>query len=569
MLRRIVAVVVSTRNSSFPSHPRIRLYSSRNLLRERKFQAFDMIRYASTEKTKVEKTLEMLKDDLKQEQSEKDRSKERDLNKTIAIKVPLTKRIMNELKHYYHGFRLLALEVRLSSRYLWRVARGHSLMRRERQQLVRTVSDLFRLLPFSVFIIVPFMEFALPLFIKLFPNMLPSTFKDATKEEENLRRKLKVRLEMAKFLQDTIAEIGLVRKSQSTDQSASKAFEFAEFMKKVRTEGGYVSNAELFKFTKLFEDELTLDNLSLSSLRALCRMLDIQPLGSPEILRFQLNLKLRELKADDKQIALEGGVDVLNINDLQTACRARGMRSFGMSEFRLKSQLKQWLELSLNDNVPPSLLLLSRAIYVPEDITFADRLKALLSSLPSSIAEQARQKLTELEGDKINYKARLDLIREIEIGLQKERESMEETKKIVVESKLVADNTSTLLGSEPIVSGAEGVAAAEVGVKQPSVAGKDLETLENIIHGGVVLEAKHDIDELKEKLSGRREDLMEVDALMNDLTETKGAKILHRRINHIIANVDSLVAKLEEKRRHIAETVADPAIEDENKAKSH
>lgn len=38
---------------------------------------------------------------------------------------------------------------------------------------------------------------------------------------------------MAKFLQDTIAEIGLVRKSQSTDQSASKAFEFAEFMKKV------------------------------------------------------------------------------------------------------------------------------------------------------------------------------------------------------------------------------------------------------------------------------------------------------------------------------------------------
>lgn len=62
---------------------------------------------------------------------------------------------------------------------------------------------------------------------------------------------------------------------------------------------------------------------------------------------------------------------------------------------------------------------------------------------------------------------------------------------------------------------------------------------------------------------------MEVDALMNDLTETKGAKILHRRINHIIANVDSLVAKLEEKRRHIAETVADPAIEDENKAKSH
>jgi hypothetical protein len=44
------------------------------------------------------------------------------------------------------------------------------------RQLVRTVSDLFRLVPFSVFIIVPFMELLLPLALKLFPGMLPSTF---------------------------------------------------------------------------------------------------------------------------------------------------------------------------------------------------------------------------------------------------------------------------------------------------------------------------------------------------------------------------------------------------------
>lgn len=30
--------------------------------------------------------------------------------------------------------------------------------------------------PFAVFVIVPFMEFSLPFFLKLFPNMLPSTF---------------------------------------------------------------------------------------------------------------------------------------------------------------------------------------------------------------------------------------------------------------------------------------------------------------------------------------------------------------------------------------------------------
>ena len=49
-------------------------------------------------------------------------------------------------------------------------------------QLVRTTADMFRLVPFAVFIIVPFMEFLLPVALKLFPNMLPSTFKEKDKE---------------------------------------------------------------------------------------------------------------------------------------------------------------------------------------------------------------------------------------------------------------------------------------------------------------------------------------------------------------------------------------------------
>ena len=37
--------------------------------------------------------------------------------------------------------------------------------------------DIFRLVPFAIFVIVPFMEFLLPFALRLFPNMLPSTFK--------------------------------------------------------------------------------------------------------------------------------------------------------------------------------------------------------------------------------------------------------------------------------------------------------------------------------------------------------------------------------------------------------
>jgi len=49
-------------------------------------------------------------------------------------------------------------------------------------QLVRTTADLFRLVPFLVFIIVPFAEFLLPFVLKFFPGMLPSTFAGADQE---------------------------------------------------------------------------------------------------------------------------------------------------------------------------------------------------------------------------------------------------------------------------------------------------------------------------------------------------------------------------------------------------
>lgn len=64
------------------------------------------------------------------------------------------------------------------------------------------------------------------------------------------------------------------------------------------------------------------------------------------------------------------GLDSLSILELQQACRARGMRALGLSEYRLKQQLAQWLELSLNEKIPPSLLLLSRTLFLPEDVDF-------------------------------------------------------------------------------------------------------------------------------------------------------------------------------------------------------
>lgn len=68
----------------------------------------------------------------------------------------------------------------------------------------------------------------------------------------------------------------------------------------IRSQGIRPTTKEILKFAKLFEDEITLDNLSRKQLQAVCRVLNVQPIGIDAFLRFQLDMKLRQLKADDK-----------------------------------------------------------------------------------------------------------------------------------------------------------------------------------------------------------------------------------------------------------------------------
>lgn len=70
---------------------------------------------------------------------------------------------------------------------------------------------------------------------------------------------------------------------------------------KIREQGDSPTNADLLKYINVFEEEFTIDYLGVQMLRALCQIFDVSAtLGSPEILCSWLNMKLRELKADDK-----------------------------------------------------------------------------------------------------------------------------------------------------------------------------------------------------------------------------------------------------------------------------
>ena len=271
-----------------------------------------------------------------------------------------------EARHYWAGTKLLWAEVKIASRLVAAAARGRALTRRERRQLTRTVADVFRLVPVAVFLVVPFMEFLLPIALKLFPNMLPSTFETALQREEALKRRVKAKLEVARFLQDTVAELAkdMKNSSRSSGSTQASAAELYAFMKRVRG-GEPVSAAEVTRFASLFSDELTLDNLDRTQLTSLCRFASIQPFGTDAFLASRLRSHLARIKADDRAIR-EEGLGSLSDDELRSACRARGMRApFGEgARLYMERQMEDWLDLSLARQLPSSLLLLSRAFTV-------------------------------------------------------------------------------------------------------------------------------------------------------------------------------------------------------------
>lgn len=288
------------------------------------------------------------------------------------------------MQHYWLGTKLLWADVRISSRLLLKLAGGKSLSRRERQQLTRTTADIFRLVPVAVFILVPFMEFLLPVFLKLFPNMLPSTFQDKMKEQEDLKRRLNARIEYAKFLQETVKEMAKEVQNSRSGEIKQTAEDLDEFMNNVRR-GEDVSNEEILGFAKLFNDELTLDNISRPRLLNMCKYMGIMPFGTDAYLRFMLRDKLRKIKEDDRMIQAEG-IESLSEVELRQACRDRGLLGL-LSVEEMRQQLRDWLDLSLNHSVPSSLLILSRAFNVSGKIKPEEAVEAALSSLPDEVVD--------------------------------------------------------------------------------------------------------------------------------------------------------------------------------------
>ncbi|XVF41403.1 hypothetical protein PTKIN_Ptkin01aG0277300 [Pterospermum kingtungense] len=336
------------------------------------------------------------------------------------------------MQHYWLGTKLLWADIRISSRLLVKLANGKGLSRRERQQLTRTTADIFRLVPFAVFIIVPFMEFLLPVFLKLFPNMLPSTFQDKMKEQEALKRRLNARIEYAKFLQDTVKEMAKEIQNSRSGEVKKTAEDLDEFMNKVRTGAG-VTNDEILGFAKLFNDELTLDNISRPRLVNMCKYMGISPYGTDAYLRYMLRKRLQEIKNDDKMIEAED-VESLSEAELRQACRDRGLLGL-LSVEEMRQQLRDWLDLSLNHSVPSSLLILSRAFSVSGKVRPEEAVQATLSSLPDEVVDTVGVTALPSEDSLSEKRRKLEFL-EMQEELIKEEEEEEEEEQAKLKESL-------------------------------------------------------------------------------------------------------------------------------------
>ena len=158
----------------------------------------------------------------------------------------------------------------------------------------------------------------------------------------------------------------------------------------MRSTGESPSTADVINVAKLFDDDLTLDNLSRPQLVSMSRYMGVNAFGTDNFLRGTIRERLSQLRRDDQLIDSEG-IDSLSTAELQAACQSRGIRTLGISPARLREELQTWINLHLHNRVSGVLLVLGRAFYFDrkpgesEQDSIIKSLESVLSSLPDNL----------------------------------------------------------------------------------------------------------------------------------------------------------------------------------------
>lgn len=381
------------------------------------------VRFQSTKVAEeVKKELNTSKDEQSQELGEKE-SKKRDkdavkaqstsdaeksetkqsteLIKKDTHKPTIWEKIKHEAQHYWDGTKLLGYEMKVSTKLLIKLMSGYGLSRRELNQLQRTIVDVIRLVPFLMFVLIPFAELLLPVALKLFPNLLPSTYESKQDRVKKRAKLLKTRISASEYIKKTMEESGL-KLSKKITESEREAF--VSFFDTISL-GKNPSREHLTQVARLFKNDQVLDNLSRPQLVAMAKYMSLRPFGTDSILRYQIRHRLLNIIKDDKAIDYEG-VESLTVQELQIACSQRGIKTIDVSPARMREDLSTWLDLRLRQKIPSTLLILSLTYTYGDNShsieSYYDALLAVLSSIPDEVYNVAKLELSDDSKLKLN-----------------------------------------------------------------------------------------------------------------------------------------------------------------------
>ncbi|KAF3991468.1 hypothetical protein FT663_01357 [Candidozyma haemuli var. vulneris] len=320
-------------------------------------------------------------------------------------KPTLWEKIKHEASHYWSGTKLLGYEIKVSTKLLVKMVSGYGLSRRENNQLQRTIVDVIRLVPFSMFVLIPFAELLLPVALKIFPNLLPSTYQsksDLKKKRADLSKK---RVSASDYIKKTMEESGLKLSKKISEEEKQAFVNFFDII----SMGKSPKREHLIQVARMFKNDQVLDNLSRPQLVAMAKYMSLRPFGTDSILRYQIRHRLLTIIKDDKAIDYEG-VESLTVPELQVACSQRGIKTQDVSPGRLREDLETWLDLRLRQKIPSTLLILSSAYTYGEHTqgidTYYDALLAVLSSIPDEVYNVAKLSMSD------DSKLKLDILKE-------------------------------------------------------------------------------------------------------------------------------------------------------------
>jgi hypothetical protein len=291
---------------------------------------------------------------------------------------------------YWQSVKSFIKEINLAARLSYRIyLKGHRYTRSERIKMQRAAVDVMKVLPFVSMTLVVGTEITALLAARAVPSMLPQAFQPVAKKvDENLPEfidkvlpsgkeralaKNKTRVEIADKLHELSLEFVMGLKDLEHNLNADEHLEkdiqmITQFLAKTDQNELRTTQANIAAVGPSFRRRMPLQKLSRIQL---VRMAQYMNQGS-ELLNLmlptfvlirRLRMRVQNARADDKDIHFEG-VASLNDEDLRDACFARGLSRENDETYNtltLRNRLRDWISLSINRDVPSSLLILSSA----------------------------------------------------------------------------------------------------------------------------------------------------------------------------------------------------------------